>query len=213
MTIYTEEEKKQLHSVSILEIMAHFGKRLDHTRSGLYFSPFREETNPSFHLDEPKNSWYDYGTGEGGTLFEFVCKFVGCSRGEVYDWLASFRNMVPECEYRSLVAPILEKERNPSRIVIDSASHNFTRHKLVEYAASRAVSKDVLKRYCEEVFYHIDSDSDRQFYAIGFKKNSPLTAKVNIMLQAFAATGQLQELANKYGVGTSVITDFSSQLA
>ena len=172
MTIYTEEEKKQLHSVSILEIMAHFGKRLDHTRSGLYFSPFREETNPSFHLDEPKNSWYDYGTGEGGTLFEFVCKFVGCSRGEVYDWLASFRNMVPECEYRSLVAPILEKERNPSRIVIDSASHNFTRHKLVEYAASRAVSKDVLERYCEEVFYHIDSDSDRQFYAIGFKNNS-----------------------------------------
>lgn len=54
---------------------------------------------------------------------------------------------------------------------------------------------------------------DAEYYAIGFKKNSPLTAKVNIMLQAFAATGQLQELANKYGVGTSVITDFSSQLA
>ena len=52
-----------------------------------------------------------------------------------------------------------------------------------------------------------------EYYAIGFKKGSPLTAKVNVMLQAFALTGQLQELADEYGVGTSVITDFTSQLA
>ena len=125
MAIYTEEEKKQLHSISILEIMAHYGKRLDHTRSGLYFSPFREESNPSFHLDEAKNSWYDYGTGEGGSLFDFVCKFVGCTKGEVYDWLASFRNMVPESEYKSVIAPIIEKSHHSSKIVIDSASQRI----------------------------------------------------------------------------------------
>ena len=172
MAIYTEEEKKHLHSISIIEIMVHYGKRLDHTRSGLYFSPFREESNPSFHLDEAKNSWYDYGTGEGGSLFDFVCKFAGCTKGEVYDWLASFRNMVPECEYRSIVAPILEKSHNTARIVIDSASHTFSRHKLIEYAASRAVSKEVLERYCQEVVYHVDTAPERQFYAIGFKNNS-----------------------------------------
>lgn len=172
MAIYTEEEKKQLHSISILEIMAHYGKRLDHTRSGLYFSPFREESNPSFHLDEAKNSWYDYGTGEGGSLFDFVCKIVGCSKGEVYDWLATFRNMVPESEYKSVVAPIIEKSHHSSKIVIDSASHEFTKYKLVEYAESRAVSKEVLERYCEEVVYHVDSAPERQFYAIGFKNNS-----------------------------------------
>ena len=172
MAIYTEEEKKQLHSISIIEIMAHYGKRLDHTRSGLYFSPFREESNPSFHLDEAKNTWYDYGTGEGGSLFDFVCKFAGCTKGEVYDWLASFRNMVPESEYKAVVAPIIEKSHHSSKIVIDSASHTFTKNKLVEYAASRAVSKEVLERYCEEVIYHVDSVPDRQFYAIGFKNNS-----------------------------------------
>ena len=172
MAIYTEEEKKQLHSISILEIMAHYGKRLDHTRSGLYFSPFREESNPSFHLDEAKNSWYDYGTGEGGSLFDFVCKLVGCSKGEVYDWLATFRNMVPESEYKSVVAPIIQKSHHSSKIVIDSASHEFTKYKLVEYAESRAVSKEVLERYCEEVVYHVDSAPERQFYAIGFKNNS-----------------------------------------
>lgn len=172
MATYTEQEKKQLHSISIIEIMAHYGKRLDHTRSGLYYSPFREETNPSFHIDEKKNSWYDYGTGEGGSLFDFVCCFANISRGEVYDWLASFRNMVPESEYRAVIAPILKRPHHSSRIVIDSASHQFTRYKLVDYAKSRAVSKEILEKYCEEVLYHVDSAPERQFYAIGFKNNS-----------------------------------------
>ena len=172
MATYTEQEKKQLHSISIIEIMAHYGKRLDHTRSGLYFSPFRDETNPSFHINESNNSWYDYGTGEGGSLFDFVCKFAGISRGEVYDWLASFRHMVPESEYKAVIAPILQRPQHSSKIVIDSASHTFTRTKLVEYAASRAVSKEILEKYCEEVIYHVETAPDRQFFAIGFKNNS-----------------------------------------
>ena len=172
MASYTEQEKKQLHAISIVEIMAHYGKRLDHTRSGLYFSPFRDERTPSFHIDEAKNTWYDYGTSEGGNLFDFVCKFVNITRGEVYDWLASFRHMVPESEYKALIAPMLERKPHSSRIVIDSASHHFTRRKLVEYAADRAVSKEVLEKYCEEIVYHVDSAPDRKFYAIGFKNNS-----------------------------------------
>lgn len=172
MATYTEQEKKQLHSISIIEIMAHYGKRLDHTRSGLYFSPFRDETNPSFHINESKNSWYDYGTGEGGSLFDFVCKFAGISRGEVYDWLASFRHMVPESEYKAIIAPILQRPQHSSKIVIDSASHIFTKTKLVEYAASRAVSKEILERYCEEVIYHVETAPEKQFFAIGFKNNS-----------------------------------------
>ena len=172
MATYTEQEKKQLHSISIIEIMAHYGKRLDHTRSGLYFSPFRDEANPSFHINERQNSWYDYGTGEGGALFDFVCKFANITRKEVYDWLASFRNMVPESEYRAIITPILQRPTHSSKIVIDSATHSFTRYKLVEYAASRAVSKEILEKYCEEVVYHVDSVPDKQFYAIGFKNNS-----------------------------------------
>ena len=172
MATYTEQEKKQLHSISIIEIMAHYGKRLDHTRSGLYFSPFRDETNPSFHINESKNSWYDYGTGEGGSLFDFVCKLAGISRSEVYDWLASFRHMVPESEYKDVIAPILQRPQHSSKIVIDSASHTFTKTKLVEYAASRAVSKEILEKYCEEIIYHVETAPDRKFFAIGFKNNS-----------------------------------------
>ena len=55
---------------------------------------------------------------------------------------------------------------------------------------------------------------DVEYYAIGFKNDNAgkqLRDKVNFTLEYFAETGYLQSLANKYNLGTSVITDFSSQ--
>lgn len=50
-----------------------------------------------------------------------------------------------------------------------------------------------------------------EYYAIGFKKGSELTAKVNEKLVAYAADGYLATLAEKYELSTQVITDFSDQ--
>ena len=56
-----------------------------------------------------------------------------------------------------------------------------------------------------------DLSSDVEFYAIGFKKGSDLTAKVNAELEKLAADGTIAKLAEKYGVATTAITDFSDQ--
>ena len=53
--------------------------------------------------------------------------------------------------------------------------------------------------------------SDVEYYAIGFKKGSELTANVNAQLEALGADGTIAALAEKYGVGNSVVTDFSNQ--
>jgi polar amino acid transport system substrate-binding protein len=50
-----------------------------------------------------------------------------------------------------------------------------------------------------------------EFYAIGFKKGSDLTAKVNEQLEALAKDGTIKTLAEKYGVANTAITDFSDQ--
>lgn len=55
--------------------------------------------------------------------------------------------------------------------------------------------------------------SDVEYYAIGFKKGSELTAKVNEQLEKLAADGTIAKLAQEYGVETSVILDFASQKA
>ena len=44
-----------------------------------------------------------------------------------------------------------------------------------------------------------------EYYAIGFRKGSELTEKVNVMLKAFMETGQLKALAEKYGLENSLI--------
>ena len=56
-----------------------------------------------------------------------------------------------------------------------------------------------------------DLSSDVEFYAIGFKKGSMLTANVNAQLEALAADGTIAALAEKYGVSNTAITDFSDQ--
>ena len=56
-----------------------------------------------------------------------------------------------------------------------------------------------------------DLSSDVEYYAIGFKKGSELTANVNAQLEALAADGTISALAEKYGVVNTAITDFSDQ--
>lgn len=53
--------------------------------------------------------------------------------------------------------------------------------------------------------------SEVEYYAVGFKKGSDLTAKVNEQLEKLAADGTIAKLAQQYGVDKTVITDFSDQ--
>ena len=52
---------------------------------------------------------------------------------------------------------------------------------------------------------------DVEYYAIGFKKGSELTAEVNAALEELAADGTIAKLAETYGVSNTAITDFSDQ--
>lgn len=53
--------------------------------------------------------------------------------------------------------------------------------------------------------------SDVEYYAVGFKKGSDLTAKVNEQLEKLGADGTIAKLAKQYGVETTAITDFSNE--
>ncbi len=53
--------------------------------------------------------------------------------------------------------------------------------------------------------------SDVEYYAIGFKKGSDLTAKVNEQLEKLGADGTIAKIAEQYGVANTAITDFADQ--
>ena len=46
---------------------------------GMYRSPFRPDTEPSFKVDYRQNLWYDFGAGEGGTMIDLVMKINQCT--------------------------------------------------------------------------------------------------------------------------------------
>ena len=78
------------------------------------------------------------------------------------------------------------------------------------------VDAQLAKSYCGKGDYAnleiVDAlTSDVEFYAIGFKKGSELTAKVNAELEKLGADGTIKALGEKYNVVNSVITDYSSQ--
>lgn len=47
-----------------------------------------------------------------------------------------------------------------------------------------------------------------EYYAVGFRKGSELTSKINELFVKYAENGYLVELANKYGLQNSIITDY-----
>lgn len=53
--------------------------------------------------------------------------------------------------------------------------------------------------------------SDVEYYAIGFKKDSELTAKVDAELEKLGKDGTIEALAKKYKVENTAIKDFSDQ--
>ena len=78
------------------------------------------------------------------------------------------------------------------------------------------VDAQLAKSYCgkgdyENLMIVEDLSSEVEYYAIGFKKGSELTAKVNEQLEKLGADGTIAKLADKYGVANTAIKDFSDQ--
>ena len=157
-----------LRRVTIAQVMAALGCRTDHDRHNMYYSPFRDERTPSFHINPEQNTWYDFGTNEGGGIIALVCRLRRCTREEAYDFLATIdRSLLPIYETVSFKS----RKSQAGAVTIKCSSKEF-RLALTRYAEGRGIATDLLRRYCEEVTYSIEGMADRTFYAIGFRNNA-----------------------------------------
>ena len=73
-----------LKNISIRLFLARRGIQPKYERNGygMYLSPLREERTPSFKVDYVRNLWYDFGSGEGGTLRTLVIRLERCDNRE-----------------------------------------------------------------------------------------------------------------------------------
>lgn len=162
MATYSEQDKERMLKYPITSILRLLGRRTDH-QGCMYYSPFRDESSPSMHINEAKNIWNDFGEGSGGNVFTLVTRLLGLRGGEAWDYLAGLDpNVIPEDLYRPVV------QNRSSRIIIDQVETSINRGFLIRYALRRGIPEDVLQRYCSQVTYHIEGYPCSRYTAIGF---------------------------------------------
>lgn len=91
--------------VQITRIAEILGVKLDRTRRRA-IATWREGKNFNISLNDEKNVYHDFVTGEGGGLISFVQLVRGCDKREALQWLADFAgvplqemNEAERCEY------------------------------------------------------------------------------------------------------------------
>ena len=156
-----------IKQISIRDYLARRGilpstERVTH---GVYLSPYRQERNPSFRVDYLKNLWYDFGSGEGGSIIDLVMKMEHCSCKEAIRLL--------EEQSLSCIIPIVpphtpEREIRRSPIEILNIEEIAT-PELLTYANERGINTPTLRLYCSEIHYRI---GHADYRAIGFRNDS-----------------------------------------
>lgn len=71
---------QQLKRLSIREYLSRRGIQplRGNDRCGFYLSPLRSEHTPSFKVDYAQNLWYNFGTGESGSIIDLVMQLENC---------------------------------------------------------------------------------------------------------------------------------------
>lgn len=133
-----------------------------------YYSPFRTEKSPSFHVHTGMNKWYDFGEGKGGNVLDLVCHHLKNSGEDdtVADALRWLRNMTSYIQPVTIVrefvskkpAPKLELKRNTALV------HNG----LKKYVELRGISQNVAAKYSREIRVR-NKETGKSFFAIGFQ--------------------------------------------
>ena len=127
---------------------------------GMYLSPFRAETAPSFKVDYNKNLWYDFGSGEGGSIIDLVMKLDSCTINEA---IAKLENGSFSFHRSESTEPV------QSTIQIELVKP-LENHHLINYLQSkRSINIDIAREYCHEVHY---TTNGKSFFAIGFQSDA-----------------------------------------
>lgn len=153
---------KQLKRLSIHDYLSRRGIQpaRDNMRCGFYLSLFRAEHTPSFKVDYVQNLWYDFGTGEGGSIIDLVMRMENCDKSQAIRSLGSD-------EIKPIVTVASAIPTVPAlRILADAP---LCHPALVGYLQRRSIDPETASAYCREVRYTIGSKS---YFAIGFRNDA-----------------------------------------
>ena len=158
------DELRQIPIVSYLEHQGYRPAKPENSRGEVKFlSPFRSENKPSFSVNVGKNVWHDYGTGEGGSIFDLVMKL----------WNVDFikaKEILGKGTYKQMFYRPSDThyERQRPSPFTDIRASPLTSTYFLDYCKERCINLDVAKEECRLVDYRLNGNMNS---AIGFEND------------------------------------------
>jgi len=102
-------------------------------------SPFNKEKTPSFYINNHSKTWYDFSSGQGGGVIDYVMKTENLGKSEAIHFLADFAGV--EIEEEDELAKL--------RHVLITANKYFRMYasEAVPYLESRGFSPEIVAKY------------------------------------------------------------------
>lgn len=161
----------QAKRIPIAEILSKLGyhptKQSAHEQ--WFFSPFRDEKTPSFHVHVGKNVWYDFGEGKGGSIIDLAQLRLQRTNEDhtVSDALRWLKNMTGGANVTKL--PLFKEresiEKQPTLTLLEK--RGLESKILGEYLQSRGIPASIAGRYLKEVLIH-NKNSGKNLLTLAF---------------------------------------------
>lgn len=146
-------------NIPIAKVAEALGLRTGSSRD-MFFSPMRDESEASLHIDREKNLWHDHGNGMGGTVAQLVMVTRHCSKREAYEFLRSLDPSIAP-EHQSL-----DKQPRTIKAIRDIGCNYIKR-----YISERKIPLELAREYCKQITTY-SPEKDASFTHVGFPNNS-----------------------------------------
>ena len=159
--------QKAIYNYPIDRVMEALGCRKG-TGTDMWFSPFRDESEASFHIDRGKNLWYDHGLGMGGSIIKLIMlvRHCGCKEAESFVTTLdpSIRSNQPE---RRVSVPATETHQATEIKAIRGIKSDY----LTRYLSSRKIPLELAHQYLKEIIVY-NPKKGMTFTLVGFPNNA-----------------------------------------
>ncbi len=127
-----------------------------------YFSPFRNESSPSFWVDLENNTWKDFGRDDkGGDVIDLVQFVEKLSRYKAFERV----NFLKNNKSVQNIFERAERKEKPQRKAMVLNFRQLESNYLIEYCISRGISEKIAKGYLYQIQYL--NPHDQKFVAVG----------------------------------------------
>lgn len=128
-----------------------------------YKSPFRNEKEPSFKVNQNINQWHDFGSGDKGNIIDLAMKLhqtVSVSKA-----LRAIEQAIPNAQNPSFSFRRQEFSDEIMNVKIKPLTHPA----LIQLLEKREISVELARQYCKEVHYSLKGKS---YFAIAFPNDN-----------------------------------------